>query len=134
MMLQTPFPGAKYTEDRDGSPEERLYLVGELPASYRRSHKVCYRTADCDRDWYIAAWFLKTGENVEYHECHPFGNHFILALWSMPNGWTIDKCEPTPYRRMSITVTIVGPTDADVTQATEETTNDDHGNGEVPGP
>jgi hypothetical protein len=129
------FPGARYTEDRDGNVEERLYLIGELPASYRRSHEVCYRTSDSQCDWFIAAWFLKTGENVEYHEAHPFGSHFILALWSMPQGWTIDRYEPKPYRRLPMTLTALGPTDADVNQTQEEHKNgDNHGNGRGSGP
>jgi hypothetical protein len=129
------FPGARYSLDQDGMPEERLYLVGELPASYRRSHKVCFRTADSERDWYIAAWFLQCAENTEYREAHPLGSHFLLAVWSMPDGWTIDKYESKPYCRVPMTVTIVGPGDADVKQPQERNENGDgHGNGHVQRP
>jgi len=119
------FPGAMYTEDRDGTPEERLYLIGELPAPFRSSHKVCFQTADSAREWYIVAWFLRTGKNVEYQECHPFGSHLILGLWSMPSGWTIDKYESKPYRRMPMTMTVLGPSDIDVNQPHEENRNGD---------
>ena len=129
------FPGAKYTEDREGSAEERLYLVGELPASFRRSHKVCYRTADSECDWYIAAWFRETGFSIEWRQVHRFGSHFILALWSMPQGWEIDKFDAKPYRRIPMTIMPVGPNDTTVNQPTEENENGgDHGNGKAQGP
>ena len=129
------FPGAKYTEDREASVEERLYLVGELPASFRRSRKVCFRTSDSRCDWFIASWHRMVGFSREYQEVFRFANHFILAQWSMPEGWTIDKFEPKAYRRVPMTIMPVGPAASNVTQPTEENTNgDDHGNGEVSGP
>jgi hypothetical protein len=125
------FPGAKYTEDREASVEERLYLIGELPASFRRSHKVCYRTVDSERDWYIAAWFRETGFSVEWRQVHRFGSHLILAQWSMPPGWTIDKFEAKPYRRVSMTIMPAGPAAPNVIQPTEENRNgDEHSNDE----
>ena len=92
-------------------------LLSPAPARLERRR---YRTPDCQRDWYIAAWFLKTGENVEYHECHPFESHFILALWSMPDDWEIDKFEERPYHRMPMTLTVLGPTDTDAKQPKAE--------------
>ena len=117
------FPGARYSEDRDGLAEERLYLVGELPDAFCQPHKACCRTTGSERDWYIAVWFLEVSETAEYREAHPFGSHFILALWSMPDGWTIDKYEP--YRRLPMVVTAVGPNDADAGQPQRERENGD---------
>ena len=117
------FPGARYGEDRDGLAEERLYLVGELPDAFRQPHKACCRTAGSERDWYLVAWFLEVSETAEYREAHPFGSHLILALWSMPEGWTIDKYEP--YRRLPMVVTAVGPNDADAGQPQRERENGD---------
>lgn len=129
------FSGARYTEDREGSAEERLYVVGELPASFRRSHKVCYRTADSDRDWFIAAWFLQQAFSVEWTQVHRFGSHFILALWSMPQGWEIDKFDAKPYRRVPMTIMPAGPDAPSINQPTEENDNGgDHSNGKALGP
>ena len=116
------YPGARYTEDRDGSSGERLYLIGELPRAFRRSHKVCFRTADSS-DWYIAAWFRMVGFSREWQEVFRFPNHIIVAEWSMPQGWTIDKFDK-PYRRVPMTITATGP-DAPNIQPTEETSDGD---------
>jgi hypothetical protein len=128
------FSGARYTEDRESTVEEGLYLVGKCPARYRRA-KVCFRTADSQCDWYVASWFVMVGFSREWQDVFRFADHFSLKRWSMPPGWTIDKFEPKAYRRIPMTIMPAGPAAPDIIQPTEETNDgDDHRNGEVRGP
>ncbi len=95
--------GDKYTT-------EAIYCIGELPKVKTRGKGKRQYTVDhvCfpyqQRDWYVAGYMLKanfTPTNMEYH---PFGVHFMLAPWDIPNE-PIDKYEPKPYNRFPMIVT-----------------------------
>jgi hypothetical protein len=86
---RSTYPGAFYTQVRD-TPDycnayrsgERsyghsmLYVIGELPYSYRRSSKAFYRVPGARFPWYVAGWY----DRSEPNKWHPFGRMFQLAL------------------------------------------------------
>ena len=115
------YPAAKYI---NGSDEERLYLVGELPPLHSR-RRVCYTTdADVEKTWHLLAWQRTTC--TEWNEVH-FGNsHFILARFSSLHSWAADQCGRRPYRRVPMTIVEVGPPISNIKQPTEEK-HDDRG-------
>lgn len=94
----TTYVGARYTQN----DSVRLYLLGALPACYRRSTRTAF-VIDGE-DWYIAC-YMEGGkiaaDNAQYH---PHGEHFMLCKWSVPSGDAIDRYEPTPYTRVPTTI------------------------------
>jgi hypothetical protein len=101
------YSGAKYTTRHNGSEEERIYVVGEMPPLHNR-RRICYRTDDQSEDtWHLLAWQRSTC--TEWQEVH-FGNsHFLLARFSSLHSWAADQCGRTPYRRIPMTIMEVGP-------------------------
>jgi hypothetical protein len=85
---------------------EHMYLLGELPAHYRRSTKACYAIEGDDREWYVSSYFqddvMVHGSKFKLH--HPFGNTFMLSPWAVPDGGKIDQYEPRPYARVPLTI------------------------------
>ena len=86
--------------------------------------RICYQTDDTGYDWHLVAWFRQRTTCAEWSEVHPFGTHFILAELSPVENWATDQCEKKPYRRIPMTLTVLGPTDMDGKQPTEEKQND----------
>lgn len=114
------YSAARYSIRNNGSDEERLYVVGEMPPLHNR-RRICYRTDDqSEETWHLVAW--QRTNCAEWSEVNPFGSsHFILALWSPVETWAGDQCQRKPYRRIPMTITPCGgPTDASVTQPHEE--------------
>ena len=87
--------------------------------------RTCYRTDGSEYAWHLVAWFRERTACTEWREVHPFGSHFVLALWSPLENWAADQTERRPYRRLPMTITEVGPAPT-ITQSTEENRNGDH--------
>lgn len=95
--------GKPYSDSEDWIPIETyevhaLYLLGELPASYRRSSKTCYVRNGDGRDWFVAGYYDKADVNP----LQPFGRHFLLQPWTA--DLPIDQEEGKPRERMRIDV------------------------------
>jgi len=116
------YAAARYTESRNGSDEERLYLVGELPPLHNR-RRVCYTTDTTAEDtWHLISW--QRTACIEWQEVQ-FGNsHFLLARFSSLHTWAADQCGRRPYRRVPMTIVEVGPPISDIKQPTEEKHDD----------
>jgi hypothetical protein len=119
------YSAARYTEDRNGVEETRLYIVGEMPPFHNRMRRICYRTDDSGCDWHLIAWFRQKVACTEWSEVHKFGSHFILAQWSPVENWAADQCQKKPYHRITMTITDCGPSDFSVNQPSEENQNGD---------
>jgi len=113
------FAGARYTEECEGTVLDFLYLLGELPVLFRRSRRVCFRTANSERDWHLTAWYRRVAGTVEYDEVHPFDSHLILTLYTELNSWTHEQCDPK-LRRLKMTITEIGPPTNTSQQAEEK--------------
>lgn len=82
-----------------------LYLMGELPASYRRSRKTIYEFDLTDAapfrgigpEWYVASWATKDIATSEQYGRYHYGNgpHFLLFPHNVPG---FDDAEP--YKRV----------------------------------
>jgi hypothetical protein len=117
------YAAAQYTEDQDGVEETRLYIVGTMPPLHEK-RRLCYATDDSEYAWHLIAWFRQNKLCTEWQEVHPFGSHFILALWSPVENWAAAQCQKKPYRRIPMTITPCdGPSHVDVSQSTEEEGN-----------
>jgi len=94
------YHGARYRQ----RGQESIYLVGDLPASYRHSTHVAYRFADDSREWYVGCYWQGKSPlaPVDQKYFHPFGHTFILFPWV--HSEPIDYGERKPYRRMSATI------------------------------
>jgi hypothetical protein len=115
------YPAARYTEDHDGVEETRLYVLGEMPPLQNRMRRICYRTDDhTEYAWHVIAWFQQRSGCTEWSEVHRFQSHFLLQLWSPLENWAADQTGKRPLRRIPMTVTEVGPTDAGVSQMADE--------------
>jgi hypothetical protein len=86
--------GDKYTE-------QRIYVVGALPKTYRGPKrnkyprgKVCWPFEG--QEWYV------TGYYEEENDGNPFAVKFILGPWDV--GGTIDEYEPKKYMRGQMSV------------------------------
>ena len=82
--------------------QESIYLVGDLPASYRHSTHVAYRFADDLREWYIGCYWQGETCPADQKHYHPFGHTFILFPWG--HNEPIDYGERKPYRRIVATI------------------------------
>ena len=89
--------GARYTQ----RGEERYYLIGYLPAGYRRE---CFRRNLDDRDWYVAGYMQNMVDlQAPHHAHHPFGRHWIMMCWDHERlGGRIDRHD-TKYLRKKVT-------------------------------
>jgi hypothetical protein len=114
------YSAARYTEDRNGVEETRLYVLGEMPPLHDKMRRLCYRTDNSGCDWHLIAWFRQKAVCIEWSETHKFGSHFILAQWSLIENWAADQVEKKPFHRLPMSIMDCGPTDADVNQHIEE--------------
>jgi hypothetical protein len=80
------YEGAMYQDERWG---RRIYVIGDLPPSYKRSSNVVYKygIGPSDTPWFIAGFYnceslqrKKITVTPEIAKMHPFGDHFTLAL------------------------------------------------------
>lgn len=83
-------PGTPYSDDG-------IYLVGAPPG--KEGTKLCFPFEGLD--WYISGYYL--GNAVT--EYQPFGSHFMLRPWNVPDGSMIDQYEVRPYKRIAMSVT-----------------------------
>lgn len=98
------YAGAAYHDAHDAGNKMRLYLLGELPACYRRSARTAFVIDGAD--WYVACYMQseETMRDPRYSSHHPHGKHFILCRWAVPDGSAIDRYEPRPYNRVAATI------------------------------
>jgi hypothetical protein len=96
---------------------EAIYCLGRVPKSYgkpprpgkstvTRAQKVCYTFEGMD--WYVSGYVQSVDVllNPKWAGSHPFGLHFMLAPWNIPNS-KIDDYEPKPYVRHEMKVTLL---------------------------
>jgi hypothetical protein len=100
------YHGAWYRQARDhnGTPyqQEACYLVGGLPAAYRRSTRVAFILPNSAADWYVACYMpADRAADPKFAAYHPFGATFQLMPWTAAEP--IDKYEPRPRRRIVAT-------------------------------
>lgn len=106
------YPGASYVKvlrNAEGtlaySSGERwyssggMYLLGELPYSYRRRKATHYRIPGAPFIWYVAGWYDKSEPNPY----HPFGRMFILMLDRRP-----EKTDHTGAEYRDETLQLIG--------------------------
>lgn len=98
---KTTYEGAAFWRRNTGFNrdyvESGIYLLGDVPASYKRSRRVVYNFGS-SHEWYVACWATKEiVNNPEFSEYHPFGIWFQLRPWR--NG-KIDEFSYTPYKRI----------------------------------
>lgn len=101
--------GASYFEDlfEPGvTGEPIMYLLGNVPAAYKNSRRVCWQFPNDPDVWYLAA-FADAAIAGAMPQFHPYGAWFQLRKWPtvLPSGepaQTIDEFEETPYRRLKI--------------------------------
>lgn len=97
----TRYIGASYRDDIFGG-KLRLYLLGRLPACYRRSTRTVFVIDNAD--WYIASYMRADRLNAENKRYHPFGEMFMLCRWQVSDGSAIDRWELRPYNRVAARV------------------------------
>lgn len=93
------YDGVSY-RDANFANEPRLYLLGDLPAAYKRSTHTAFVIAGAD--WYVACYMPAERITPEFAPFHPFGPHFMLCRWQVPSGEAIDAYEPRPYTRVLV--------------------------------
>ncbi len=79
----------------DTYTEERLYLLGQRPHKIKNRSNFCFTYTG--EDWFIGGYY--EGNDSQYHQYHPFGKHFLVQKWSVPDGTKIDHYEICPYVR-----------------------------------
>lgn len=92
----------------DTYTEQGIYVVGRLPkGSGKRSMSgICFPNNDFGSfDWYVAGYILKQNIMETNRSYHPFGEHFILRPWNIPNT-RIDDGFPE-YRRIPMVLEFV---------------------------
>jgi len=95
-------PGCRaYDEGQRSHVVEALYLVGPLPAAYRRTRRTVFRLPGDGRDWYVAGYYPVDQPN----EYHPLGRMLQLRPWTDPSGRAIDAWSERPYPRVEAGVT-----------------------------
>lgn len=114
---RTVYEGCRYKQDRKASPgsraaregrgdyvQEAIYLLGGLPASYRRSRRLAFVIDGDEREWFVASWVTaKTAGTGAFAKFHFEGNPaFQIMPWSADSQ--IDQYEDRPYERKQIEV------------------------------
>jgi hypothetical protein len=93
-----------YTEGEREYVQEALYLLGDLPATYRRSRRIAFLIDGEEHEWYLASWVTDATAKSERYGMFHFEGHaaFQIMPWSV--GGKIDEHEERPYRRVAIRV------------------------------
>jgi hypothetical protein len=74
---------------------EAVMLVGELPASYKRTSKTVFRFPGDERDWYVASWTtVETASDPKFAEFH-YDKKATFQL----RPWGVDSPIDVPYER-----------------------------------
>ncbi len=86
-----------------------IYVLGELPACYRRSSHVAFTIAGDPSEWYVACYwpgliYRKQLSDATPTEYQPFGPNFMLSPWNTADGKAIDYYEDKSYKRVLLTV------------------------------
>ena len=97
----TTYNGVSYRDSNFGN-EPRLYLLGALPACYRRSSRTAFVIDGVD--WYVACYMTAERITLQFAPFHPCGEHFMLCRWGVPDGSAIDRYELRPYNRVAATL------------------------------
>lgn len=100
----TRYVGAAYRDSVFGDAL-RYYLLGELPACYKRSTKTVFVIDGAD--WYIACYVPADRITADVANYHPCGASFMLCR--CPSGDSIDRYnyhrgEHHPYNRVNCTI------------------------------
>jgi hypothetical protein len=105
------YPAARYVEvQKGGNRQTRLFCVGTLPPLHSKMRRLCYQAdPDSEHGWHLIAWFRQNRPCREWQEVHPFGSHFLLALWLPVETWAEEQCLGKPSRKIPMTITEVGP-------------------------
>jgi hypothetical protein len=93
--------GAHYC-DSNFNNEPRLYLLGDLPACYRRTTKTAFVIDGAD--WYVACYMQSEPIPERFAAYHPCGKHFMLCQWKVTDGTPIDHYYLKPYDRVPTTL------------------------------
>ena len=106
---RTEYVGAYYTQLRKINPSTRayfegkreyyqnaFYLLGDLPASCKRSNLMYYRFSDGKTRMYVSGWFDQDLKN----EYHPFGRMFQLFPFDYFDA--VEKYRPPKFYEMEI--------------------------------
>jgi hypothetical protein len=100
------YPAARYAKGN----EEQIFVVGELPPLHSK-RRVCYQTDDSEETWHLASWLRRKATVKEWTEVYPIGTaHFVLAHHSPLHSWAVDQVGKSPYQRLPMRITEVGPT------------------------
>jgi hypothetical protein len=102
--METPRNTHAYVDGEREYQREAIYLLGDLPAAYRRRKSTCFTITGDEREWYIGSWNTREVANdPEYAKFHYEGNAgFQLMPWTADSK--IDDHARTPYQRVAITV------------------------------
>lgn len=112
--MMTPTNSPAWARGEREYTQEVVYCVGSLPSAKLRGNVAFILSQHADwgieetREWYVASYYgdVKAGkqETKAPNEFHPFGNSFMLAPWSVPDGGAIDHYARVPYRRVAVTI------------------------------
>ena len=112
---RTVYPAASYHQWRtapDGGVyvHEAIYLVGPLPAAYKRSRRVALTLPGEAAEWYVGGYFQESNPQPQHAPYHPFGPNVLLMPWRVPSGEAIDAHEwpEKKYRRVPVGIERVG--------------------------
>lgn len=102
-ILITPPKGSiGYVQKAPATLEHRIYVVGDLPASYVRSSRVIYMAGD--EQWFIAG-YSPNPIPEDKSKYHPWGHWFGLHRWDFTEPMEeYDLRSERPYDRMKITL------------------------------
>jgi hypothetical protein len=110
---RTTYEGCRYRKriealqnarTREPYVREAIYVLGGLPAAYRRSTKVAFRFTGDDRDWYVGGYVTEavaTSPDTERFHYEGYAA-FQLFPWDASDGLQIDSFEEHPYRRIEV--------------------------------
>lgn len=86
---------AAYARGERSYVQRGLYLLGNLPASYRRSSMTAYQVEPAGTRYFVAGWY----DHDDPNEWHPFGRMFQL----FPDDHTVTTCpDGRPYPHLSV--------------------------------
>lgn len=102
-IVDLTIKGKPYTAvEYEQAGQTRLYVLGKLPACYRRSAKTMFRINGGDCDWYVACYMQKEPIEPHFAPFHPCGINFMLFAWDHASHKRIDYYEPRTRDRVNI--------------------------------
>jgi hypothetical protein len=98
----------------DEYTKQVFYMLGLEPKTAKRKirvagyweHRIIFNLPNDEGDWYFGGGFVKTADNAQYHEHHPFGSNWSLTRWPHETIGRIDQYDSSDDKHIRLPIVV----------------------------